>query len=506
MIKNDILSKMVLFRYTRKKGGVYIYSAYENTLARALKAINDRVKSGVYRMSDLESLKDFQINEQTKKKYHKELIADLITKIEAIPQSEREDDTENVDDIETTEAVETIETEETTEPAKITESTEITNVIKAPEVTESAKDDPVSRERAETLTNAAAKVIHALPDKNAEVAANTAARAVFEIATLQNDEEYNQDCMQLFDPCTGKRLLFTQESIKLINKRIYTIRQRIKFSYDQTMIHNDTSNNDFLQTIFLNERISLGQMVLFRLEGGEVGTDIFEVLCRLFVFFGGIEYSANEINSPHPINKNTPVNRINPRDGGDYRFMNKIEDNVLQPSFIYSLSMDTLNDTDCKGKNDAGGSDVTLTYQTLNPISKKRVYLATVKWFEDDKDKTPSEDYDIGKLNIYINESIGKKLGGNTITSRNDVGLLVFMKNKEAFEFKCRNDPKKTQKRYCDMVSGTNGRVYGWFTDVKPFLYKIRTDIFRNAQYEGISVIEAFRKQYNSTPLSNNEV
>ena len=87
----------------------------------------------------------------------------------------------------------------------------------------------------------------------------------------------------------------------------------------------------FLTKVFIDPKISLDDMVSFRLSsGGQVGSDIYEVLSRLFVFFGGIA-------------------DVNPRDGGNYKFMNSAEDGK-----IYNTSEDALRSMKCIASSGSG--------------------------------------------------------------------------------------------------------------------------------------------------------
>jgi hypothetical protein len=291
-------------------------------------------------------------------------------------------------------------------------------------------------------------------------------------------QEDDDPCPQLFHPCTGDEIPKTASSIKLLDSLIFEIKQSMIRSIpgSRFSIKNASSNFEFIEKVFLNRTISLEEMVLIRLESGSlVGVDAYETLSRLFVFFGGVDHTT------------IPVN---PRNGSDYKFMNKIEDVPHLPSMVYSSSIDALSDTTCKGTNDSGASDITLRYQAEEPpVDKKQIYLGSVKWLK--QEKSPKSNYDIPALD-KIAHTI--EINGE-ILPRNKVNLLLFVKNKEEFEKKCKID---SQKPYCNACLPDNGLTYGWKEDVKPFLEHIRNGIFRKSDCEGKEEKYIFYKEYTN--------
>ena len=327
----------------------------------------------------------------------------------------------------------------------------------------------------------------------AEVAENIAdAASVRAIQSSKHPKKYH-DCTEnkdfLFDPCTGEGLTKTRSSLRKIRSRIFEIQESMKKSipgseYRYTIsgkvecLNNLTTNDVFLEHVFLNKDNLLDRMLYIRLgKGNYVGADIYEVLCRLFVFFGGIEYTDDD--KPY---------RVNPRTGGEYKFMNKFEDTLRNPSRVYSSSIDALKGETCKATNDSGASDVTLSYQSTEaPNGKKQMYIGSVKWLE--PEGAPDKNYDIIKLN---NQAVKPDLGGKEDLTRNDVGLLLFVKDKHAFYKKC----NENQKQYCDMCRYPMGHTFG-SNDVKQYLNQIRNRIFEKAECEGITPYQAFIKEYD---------
>ena len=169
-----------------------------------------------------------------------------------------------------------------------------------------------------------------------------AAPAKEEVAPSAKEEEVahakEDPCPQLFDPCTREPI----KDIKELEKRIRDIKKQRNFIpvglYGLT---NNTSNYDFLMDVFINPNISLDDMVSFKLSEGraKTGTDIFEVLSRLFVFFGGI-------------------NGVNPRQEGNYKYMDRIEGGGK----VYDDVKVALQNMKCIASSGSGVSDITLVH------------------------------------------------------------------------------------------------------------------------------------------------
>lgn len=199
-------------------------------------------------------------------------------------------------------------------------------------------------------------------------------------ADKKEDDEANIDyCLSLYDPCTREPIA----SLEALEKRIRDIKkQRNIIPVGLYGLTNDTSNFDFLTKVFIDPKVSLDDMVSFRLSaGGQVGSDIYEVLSRLFVFFGGIH-------------------NVNPRQNGNYKFMKKIEGDAPE---VYDDSVDALKRMKCKATRAMGISDITLMnvrndkkvikpddpYCEVDCDTKEsdtiKTYLISVKWYKDEK-------------------------------------------------------------------------------------------------------------------------
>ena len=145
---------------------------------------------------------------------------------------------------------------------------------------------------------------------NEEIALSTAIEEAALVSTkgiTQEQEEKtkesqklikNNDCTTLYDPCSGQELDkldpvtgSNNYDIKLLETRVRDIKKiRDLTPYGLYGLNNATSNYEFLMNVFCNKNITLDDMVSFKLDKGRYsGSDIYEVLCRLFVIFGGIE-------------------------------------------------------------------------------------------------------------------------------------------------------------------------------------------------------------------------
>jgi hypothetical protein len=246
---------------------------------------------------------------------------------------------------------------------------------------------------------------------------------------------------------------------------------------------NDTSNYDFLTKVFIDPKISLDDMVSFRLSaGGQVGSDIYEVLSRLFVFFGGIE-------------------NVNPRQNGNYKFMKKIEGDAPE---VYDDSVDALKRMKCKATRAMGISDITLMnvrndkkvikpddpYCEVDCDTKEsdniKTYLISVKWYKDEKN---AEHYDLEKL-----FTAAQKI---TTAEQKPLDIIVFLKSKKDFEIA----HNRSYRQYTRDLAKT---FFGWNEDVKPFLEEKRRTIFELAKLSDISPLQALEIQYftpNAKPI-----
>ena len=310
-----------------------------------------------------------------------------------------------------------------------------------------------------------------------------AASAKEEVAPSAKEEEVahakEDPCPQLFDPCTREPI----KDIKELEKRIRDIKKQRNFIpvglYGLT---NNTSNYDFLMDVFINPNISLDDMVSFKLSEGraKTGTDIFEVLSRLFVFFGGI-------------------NGVNPRQEGNYKYMDRIEGGGK----VYDDVKVALQSMKCIASSGSGVSDITLvhsggenkTIKLNDPYCEikcntevpeiTRTYLMSCKWRKDEKN---AENVDLEKLKI-----IALKLS----SEQQPVDIIVFIKSKKDYEI-------ANNRMYRQYVRELSKTFFGWNEDVKPFLEEIRHSIFELSNLKGISPKEGLETQYflaNAKPV-----
>lgn len=289
-----------------------------------------------------------------------------------------------------------------------------------------------------------------------------------------------KECDELFDPCTKEPIA----TLEALEKRIRDIkRQRDIIPVGLYGLTNDTSNFDFLTKVFIDPKVSLDDMVSFRLSaGGQVGSDIYEVLSRLFVFFGGIE-------------------NVNPRQNGNYKFMKKIEGDAPE---VYDDSVDALKRMKCKATRAMGISDITLMnvrndkkvikpdnpYCEVDCDTKEsdniKTYLISVKWYKDEKN---AEHYDLEKL-----FTAAQKI---TTAEQKPLDIIVFLKSKKDFEIA----HNRSYRQYTRDIAKT---FFGWNEDVKPFLEEKRRTIFELANLSDISPLQALEIQYftpNAKPI-----
>lgn len=298
-----------------------------------------------------------------------------------------------------------------------------------------------------------------------------------------NENEKNINCKTLYDPCTKEELLKiepvsgkTDYDIKQLEKRVREIKKmRDKTASGLYGLSNETSNYDFLMNVFCDKTILLDDMVNFRLQdGGQIGSDIYEVLCRLFVVFGGIKEVELKEN---------------------YKFMMKIED----ASSVIDNVENALKIMKCKATNKMGVSDITLIKikskdKIIKPDSSYcevecdmeedeeiRTYLMSVKWYKDEKS---GEHYDLEKLYLAGNKLISEE--------KKPFSIIVFLKSKLDFQ-------KAHNRSYRQYVSSIPKTFFGWNEDVKPFLEDIRKTLFENSSILNKTPQELIRTQYLSS-------
>jgi hypothetical protein len=291
--------------------------------------------------------------------------------------------------------------------------------------------------------------------------------------TLVGDAVNNADtvnpCPVFYDPCTREPL----DNFKALEMRIKSIRKEQDVTpvglYGLT---NATSNYDFLMGVFVDRTISLDDLVSFRLgEGGQTGSDIFEVLSRLFVLFGGIDH-------------------VSVLSGDTYKFVKKFESKA---PIVWSTPEEALQQMTCKATSSSGISDITIVRSgavaavefngsyceqgcDVAAGAEPVTYLMSVKWYKKEKS---AEHYDLEKL----------KLAADKLAPGENVGIVVFLKSKVEFE-------KAHQRAYRQYVRYIPNTFFGWEEDVKPFLQDIRRQIFEEADRSGKSPVTIITEHY----------
>ena len=279
-------------------------------------------------------------------------------------------------------------------------------------------------------------------------------------------------CETLYDPCTKEPI----PDIATLEKRVRELKKQANTTpvglYGLT---SKTSNFDFLTNVFINKSISLDDMVSFKLgEGRQAGSDIYEVLCRLFVYFGGIE-------------------GVSLRDDGNFALMKRIEGGATE---VYKNATEALKKMECLASRKMGLSDITLRRTKVGGKSvdisapycesecdtldatEVKTYLMSVKWYKNEKN---AEHYDLEKLFTAAERIVG--------TEQKPVSIIVFLKSKRDFEIA----HNRAFRQYVRELSNT---FFGWNEDVKPFLQEIRRSIFEQAELNGITPLEALQSQY----------
>jgi hypothetical protein len=278
-------------------------------------------------------------------------------------------------------------------------------------------------------------------------------------------------CPQLYDPCTQAPLASFQE----LERRVKELRKLSDTTPVSLFGLNATSTMyDFLTTVFINPAISLDDMVTFKLAPGRpAGADMYEVLSRLFLFFGGIE-------------------NVNPKAGGNYRFMQRIEGGGK----VYADPLEAFREMKCLASSVSGVSDVTLinvrndgrvirpddpycevSCDSTDSVNVK-TYLVSVKWYKTEKN---AEYYDLEKLFVA-----GNKLA---TAEQKPLDIIVFLKSKRDFEIA----HNRAFRQYTRELAKT---FFGYNEDVKPFLQEVRRSILESAAQSGSSPLDTLRAQY----------
>ena len=285
---------------------------------------------------------------------------------------------------------------------------------------------------------------------------------------------YISSCPQLYDPCTREPI----SDISALERRI----REIKKAADMTLvglygITNSSTIWDFLTTVFINKTISLDDMVSFKISSGnQSGSDIFEVLCRLFVVFGGVA-DVDPLRGP-------------------YKFIRKIE-RVATPT-IYDTVETALKSLTCKATSATGVSDITLIHvgttgastvhrestsycegsSSFGVTDVAKTIVMSVKWYKQEKS---AEHYDLEKLFTAVEKIIPVDSGKTDI--------MVFLRSKIDFEI-------AHNRAYRQYVRALSKYFYGWNEDVKPYLQTVRHTIFEAAEQRGQSPLDILRSLY----------
>ncbi len=228
---------------------------------------------------------------------------------------------------------------------------------------------------------------------------------------------------------------------------------------------------DFISNVFLNPIISTDELVSFKLTPErKIGSDAYETLAMLFILFGGIPQIQPRAGLP----------------GYNYTFCDKLE--VTTPTgFVFYPKIGNFFKGNFRATQVNGVSDVTLfSNAILDPTERerynkqelpnknKKIYKTSVKYWA--VEGSP-ESYDIQKL--YMQHP--------TFVQPEHMGILVFVKNREAFVEKCK---EIKSDRYISMV--VCEPIYGWEQNVKPFINDVRNALFVASERLQVTPIELF--------------
>ena len=172
--------------------------------------------------------------------------------------------------------------------------------------------------------------------------------------------------------------------------------------------------------------------------------------------------------------------------------MDKLENGPRYKEFIYTTNRDIFEQLEVKATSVNGKSDVTLvhnslingTLDTVPPEGTKKMYTMSAKYWA--KEDSPTE-YDIDKLYIQTTSR-----GWEGFNSQNNLGMIVFVKNRNEFTLMCIRAKTTDQIEKCQQIYG--------FEDVKTFLNTKRYEIFSHADERNISPIDYFDETYQMIP------
>ncbi len=288
---------------------------------------------------------------------------------------------------------------------------------------------------------------------------------------LIGERHSDNPCGTLYDPCTREPLV----DFRALELRVNELRRTNDVIptglYGLT---NTTTNYDFLFGPFLDKSITLDDFVSFRLgTGGQQGSDMYEVLSRLFVFFGGVP-------------------GVNPQQGGNFSFKQKIEE-VAAP--VFANPHTAFMNMTCKATSKSGVSDITLVRTAAGstplasaycesacatgPVERDvQTYLMSVKWYRKERS---AEHYDLEKLKATADAILTPE--------QRPYDIIVFLKSKREFE-------RAHQRAYRQYIRHIGRTFFGWEEDVKPFLQDIRRQIFEEAERRAVTPATVLEEQY----------
>jgi hypothetical protein len=291
----------------------------------------------------------------------------------------------------------------------------------------------------------------------------------------------------LFDPKDGSEII--QGSY--IKNKEHLERQCILFEKSQKKVPdyklgheygivNKTTMYGVMVKLFLNPLITLDEMVSFKLiKSSFVGNDMYEVLCSLFVFFGGIP-------------------GIQAQEGQTYKFIDKIEKYNNDTHTVYTTNLELFEALEFKATKKNGMADVALVHNTLltreqrekqkNPLKEKmkKIYLMSVKYFE--AGEKSQKKYDISDFYTHKLDFINNDI---------DLGIIVFVKERDEFTYKCLGADSHEQISKCQQIYG--------FEDVKTFLTNERYKLFKGADERRMTPVQYFNDIYNMGPSPREE-
>ena len=288
---------------------------------------------------------------------------------------------------------------------------------------------------------------------------------------LLEERRVDNPCPTLYDPCTREPLV----DFRTLEIRVNELRRANDITPSGLYgLTNATTNHEFMFGPFLDKTITLDDFVSFKLAtGGQSGSDMYEVLSRLFVFFGGVP-------------------GVNPQQDGNFGFKQRIED-IAAP--VFASPHAAFTNMTCKATSKSGVSDITLVRTAAGAPSmaspycesacatgpaerESQTYLMSVKWYRKEKS---AEHYDLEKLKATADAILTPE--------QRPYDIIVFLKSKLDFE-------RAHQRAYRQYIRHIGRTFFGWEEDVKPFLQDIRRQIFEEAERRAVTPATILEEQY----------